>query len=245
MSGPDPTHAGRRQQAPRRAARRGALRGEAGDRRPGPHGRAGDDLPARPRPLPHRGRARPREDADGVDARPGRRRIVRPPAVHARPRARPTSSAPACGARRAKSSTSSGDRCSRTSSSPTRSTARPPRCSRRCSRSWPSATCRSRDRPAPTPTPFLVLATQNPIESEGVYALPEAQRDRFLMQIVVQPAVVRRRARDRAPDGRAGRPRPTQMLTIEQLVELQGAVDDDLRAPRGAGLRGAARHGDA
>src|SRR5207248_4677980 len=34
--------------------------------------------------------------------------------------------------------------------------------------------------------PFLVLATQNPIESEGVYSLPEAQRDRFLMQVVVE-----------------------------------------------------------
>src|SRR4051812_31354404 len=35
------------------------------------------------------------------------------------------------------------------------------------------------------PPPFLVLATQNPIESEGVYPLPEAQRDRFLMKIAV------------------------------------------------------------
>jgi MoxR-like ATPase len=35
------------------------------------------------------------------------------------------------------------------------------------------------------PLPFLVLATQNPIESEGVYPLPEAQRDRFLMKINV------------------------------------------------------------
>ncbi|MFG1702536.1 AAA family ATPase [Nonomuraea sp. M3C6] len=35
------------------------------------------------------------------------------------------------------------------------------------------------------PRPFLVLATQNPIESEGVYHLPEAQRDRFLMKIDV------------------------------------------------------------
>jgi MoxR-like ATPase len=35
------------------------------------------------------------------------------------------------------------------------------------------------------PAPFLVLATQNPIESEGVYQLPEAQRDRFLMKIDV------------------------------------------------------------
>jgi MoxR-like ATPase len=35
------------------------------------------------------------------------------------------------------------------------------------------------------PQPFLVLATQNPIESEGVYPLPEAQRDRFLMKIAI------------------------------------------------------------
>ena len=37
----------------------------------------------------------------------------------------------------------------------------------------------------PVPNPFLVMATQNPIEQEGVYPLPEAQRDRFLMKILV------------------------------------------------------------
>ncbi|HZB47818.1 MAG TPA: MoxR family ATPase, partial [Mycobacteriales bacterium] len=37
----------------------------------------------------------------------------------------------------------------------------------------------------PMAAPFLVLATQNPIESEGVYALPEAQRDRFLLKVDV------------------------------------------------------------
>ncbi|MFZ4516530.1 MAG: AAA family ATPase, partial [Acidimicrobiia bacterium] len=37
----------------------------------------------------------------------------------------------------------------------------------------------------PAPNPFLVVATQNPIESEGVYPLPEAQRDRFLMKLLV------------------------------------------------------------
>ena len=35
------------------------------------------------------------------------------------------------------------------------------------------------------PNPFLVLATQNPIEQEGTYALPEAQVDRFLMKVVL------------------------------------------------------------
>jgi MoxR-like ATPase len=37
----------------------------------------------------------------------------------------------------------------------------------------------------PVPEPFMVLATQNPIESEGVYPLPEAQRDRFLMKVLI------------------------------------------------------------
>ena len=76
------------------------------------------------------------------------------------------------------------------------------------------------------PAPFLVLATQNPIESEGVYALPEAQRDRFLMQIVVhQPSyaeeveIARRMGVQRAGSRQ-------QVLTLEQLIELQGLVDD-------------------
>ncbi|SDK00652.1 MoxR-like ATPase [Actinopolyspora mzabensis] len=38
----------------------------------------------------------------------------------------------------------------------------------------------------PTPQPFQVLATQNPIENEGVYPLPEAQRDRFLFKLLVE-----------------------------------------------------------
>ena len=35
------------------------------------------------------------------------------------------------------------------------------------------------------PEPFLVLATQNPIETEGTYALPEAQVDRFMLKVIV------------------------------------------------------------
>jgi MoxR-like ATPase len=75
------------------------------------------------------------------------------------------------------------------------------------------------------PSPFLVLATQNPIESEGVYALPEAQRDRFMMQIDVhQPSYedeteIARRMGVRAPTA-------DQVLTSDQLVALQGVVDD-------------------
>jgi len=77
----------------------------------------------------------------------------------------------------------------------------------------------------PIPSPFLVLATQNPIESEGVYALPEAQRDRFMMQIVVdQPSYeeeteIARRMGVRAPEA-------DRVLTTAQLVSLQATVDD-------------------
>src|ERR1700761_1552353 len=41
------------------------------------------------------------------------------------------------------------------------------------------------DETYPLPTPFLVLATQNPLEQEGTYPLPEAQLDRFMMKVIV------------------------------------------------------------
>ena len=44
----------------------------------------------------------------------------------------------------------------------------------------------------PVPEPFLVLATQNPIETEGTYALPEAQVDRFMLKVVVDYPTDRR-----------------------------------------------------
>jgi MoxR-like ATPase len=74
------------------------------------------------------------------------------------------------------------------------------------------------------PAPFLVLATQNPIESEGVYPLPEAQRDRFLMKVVVgypssgeEIEIVRRMGVDP--------PVAQQVLTQEALVDLQRVAD--------------------
>ena len=55
------------------------------------------------------------------------------------------------------------------------------------------------------PRPFHVLATQNPIEQEGTYPLPEAQLDRFLMQIDVDYPGRRGRAEDRVRHHRHGR----------------------------------------
>jgi MoxR-like ATPase len=74
------------------------------------------------------------------------------------------------------------------------------------------------------PDPFLVLATQNPIETEGTYALPEAQVDRFMLKVLVdypsaneEFVIVERMT---------GALQAVQKeLTTEQLIELQKRVD--------------------
>src|SRR5438067_7669107 len=74
------------------------------------------------------------------------------------------------------------------------------------------------------PNPFLVLATQNPIETEGTYALPEAQVDRFMMKVLVdypspteEFVIVQRMT---------GALQAIQnVLTTEQLLTLQREVD--------------------
>jgi MoxR-like ATPase len=76
----------------------------------------------------------------------------------------------------------------------------------------------------PLPVPFSVLATQNPLESEGVYPLPEAQRDRFLLKVVVgHPSMAEEREIVRRMT--AHRPRAEQVLALDELVELQRLVD--------------------
>ena len=74
------------------------------------------------------------------------------------------------------------------------------------------------------PQPFFVVATQNPIESEGVYQLPDAQRDRFMMKIVMDhpsPAeemVILDRMAVRPPA-------PDQVIDLDGLVSLQRRCD--------------------
>ena len=60
------------------------------------------------------------------------------------------------------------------------------------------------------PDPFLVLATQNPIETEGTYALPEAQVDRFMMKVVVGYPSRDRGVRHRRADDRRSCRRPSR-----------------------------------
>ncbi len=77
----------------------------------------------------------------------------------------------------------------------------------------------------PVPRPFFVVATQNPIESEGVYQLPDAQRDRFMMKIVLDHPTAQEELTilDRMS---VAPPVPSQVLSLEELTALQARADE-------------------
>jgi len=74
--------------------------------------------------------------------------------------------------------------------------------------------------------PFLVMATQNPIEQEGTYPLPEAQIDRFLFKIVItypsrdeEHRILKRMARTQAPEGIAPVAQTQDILRARRIVD--------------------------
>jgi MoxR-like ATPase len=75
------------------------------------------------------------------------------------------------------------------------------------------------------PNPFLVLATQNPIESEGTYELPEAQVDRFMLKVLVgYPSATEEFV---IVERMTGLLQPVQTtLTTDQLLDLQLKADE-------------------
>jgi MoxR-like ATPase len=76
----------------------------------------------------------------------------------------------------------------------------------------------------PLPSPFHVLATQNPIEQEGTYPLPEAQLDRFLLEIAISyPDEAAERAMLLATTGAPEAPSP-QALTAAELMAAQALI---------------------
>ena len=143
--------------------------------------------PAHRRPRAARGRARPRQDAHRARPSPTRStRSFQPHPVHARPAARRRRSA------RMIYNPQHGDFTVR--KGPDLRQPRPrrrdqPRARPRCSRALLEAMQERQvtigDETFPLPDPFLVLATQNPIEQEGTYPLPEAQVDRFMLKVKV------------------------------------------------------------
>jgi MoxR-like ATPase len=91
------------------------------------------------------------------------------------------------------------------------------------------------DETYPLPTPFLVLATQNPLEQEGTYPLPEAQIDRFMMKVIVDyPTRIEERAILDAMATTEPMIVPRTVVSAEQVVDARHVVnmlfvDDKIR----------------
>lgn len=78
------------------------------------------------------------------------------------------------------------------------------------------------------PSPFMVLATQNPIEHEGTYALPEAQLDRFLMKTEVtyptrfeEIEIMKRMNSGEVPE-------IAQILSREDIISIQNTITSEV-----------------
>jgi MoxR-like ATPase len=76
----------------------------------------------------------------------------------------------------------------------------------------------------PLPPPFLVLATQNPIELEGTYPLPEAQLDRFLLNPVIQYLSTEDEIKMVSETTGVDREQPQPVLEAEDILTLQSLV---------------------
>lgn len=77
------------------------------------------------------------------------------------------------------------------------------------------------------PNPFLVLATQNPIEQEGTYPLPEAQMDRFMLKIVIgYPNKEEERKIIASNIQPSGMPQANSILTTDAIVKARSVVKD-------------------
>ena len=77
----------------------------------------------------------------------------------------------------------------------------------------------------PLPKPFLVLATQNPVEQEGTYPLPEAQVDRFLLKVVIgYPTKEEERQIVRANLQQDGLPKPQKVVSQKDVLEARELV---------------------
>lgn len=75
----------------------------------------------------------------------------------------------------------------------------------------------------PLPSPFMVMATQNPIEEEGTYVLPEAQMDRFVMKQVITYPQPREELEvlERIDSGVMRSPIAAEPISIDDLIDLQ------------------------
>ncbi len=81
------------------------------------------------------------------------------------------------------------------------------------------------DQTYPLPKPFFVMATQNPIEQEGTYPLPEAQLDRFMLMVKVGYPTRQEERQIMELMAEGGTPHAKPMVNIEQILSARQAVN--------------------
>lgn len=77
----------------------------------------------------------------------------------------------------------------------------------------------------PLPEPFLVLATQNPIEQEGTYSLPEAELDRFLLKILVSYPTTQEEIQIVKTGGKAFEIPVKKVLSVAKIAQMQQILE--------------------
>ena len=76
------------------------------------------------------------------------------------------------------------------------------------------------------PNPFLVMATQNPVEQEGTYQLPEAQVDRFLLKVIIDYPTIEEEKLIIRENIQGGLPTVTPVTTAEEILKARSIVNE-------------------
>ena len=76
------------------------------------------------------------------------------------------------------------------------------------------------------PNPFLVLATQNPIEQEGTYQLPEAQVDRFMLKVVISYPTIEEEKLIMRENLKADLPMVSPVTSIDEIINARKVVNE-------------------
>lgn len=82
------------------------------------------------------------------------------------------------------------------------------------------------DKTYKLPEPFLVLATQNPVEQEGTYPLPEAQVDRFMLKVVIGYPSKEEERKIIRQNMASDFPKPNKVVTPDQILRARGVLRD-------------------
>lgn len=82
------------------------------------------------------------------------------------------------------------------------------------------------DKTFALPQPFLVMATQNPVEQEGTYPLPEAQMDRFMLKVVIDYPTIEEEKLIMRENLKGALPEVKPVVTAEEIINARNVVNE-------------------